>query len=177
MLRAPVQVDAARKEGVMARVLLLQRDMPVNVVYSVDQAVGAGCLNRRDDVLLVQFLFRIIREDSFEDGKRFPGFRPPGEAPIDIDGVCGAQTNKYIRFFEAEVNRQREGDPDAMKMVIDGRVDPIASGTPFGSLSGKIYKIWLMNLLYAGVRGKAAHEKIFKDPSFPKELTKSLFIA
>ncbi len=35
----------------------------VKVAYAVDQAVGLGCPNRRDDVLLVQHLLRVAWKD------------------------------------------------------------------------------------------------------------------
>ena len=161
----------------MARVLLVQANPLVNLVYSVDQAVGEGCPNRRDDVLLVQFLLRTLREDTEENGVKYPGFRPPGQDPIDIDGVFGPQTNKYIRFFDAELNRQRAGQPESAKVVTDGRIDPIASGGFYGSLSHKIYKMFLLNTYYAEIKGKPMHEKIYMDTSFPKELAKWLFMA
>ena len=161
----------------MARVILVQSNPLVNLVYSVDQAVGEGCANRRDDVLLVQFLLRTLREDTQDNGVKYPGFRPPGQDPIDIDGVFGPQTNKYIRFFDAELNRQRAGQPESAKVVTDGRIDPIASGGFLGSLSHKIYKMFLLNTYYAEIRGKPMHEKIYMDHSFPKELTKWLFMA
>jgi hypothetical protein len=54
----------------MARIYLVQNqpaDYWTKVFYTVDQAVGPGCPNRRDDVLLVQYFLRVARDDA-------PGF-------------------------------------------------------------------------------------------------------
>ena len=80
----------------MARVLLpTVRASGIAVMYSVDQAVGSGGANRRDDVLLVQF-FLLIARDS--DARGNQGFTPPGQQTIKTDGVFGPETAAYIKF-------------------------------------------------------------------------------
>ena len=74
----------------MARVFLpTVRASGIAVMYSVDQAVGFGGANRRDDVLLVQF-FLLIARDS--DARGNQGFTPPGQQTIKTDGVFGPET-------------------------------------------------------------------------------------
>jgi hypothetical protein len=152
----------------MARVYLLTKPKLTDRAYTVDQAVGQGCPNRRDDVLLVQFLLRVAREDAPDS----PGYRPPGQPPIAIDGHFGPGTLAHLRFFEEEGNRRNPENPT----VPDGRIDPVASGTPVGSLSGKLYKIFALNVLYVKRRGAAVHADMRRDPLYPAELTKSLYI-
>jgi len=42
----------------MARVSMITVSVGSRLFYNVDAAVGAGCPNRRDDVLLVQYFLR-----------------------------------------------------------------------------------------------------------------------
>jgi hypothetical protein len=86
-----------------------------NVMYSVDQTVGNGCPNVRDDVFLVQFFLRRLMDD---DVKQNGGFIPPGEEPIKVDGAFGRQTAAYIKFFQEETIRRTVGPNDK-------RVDPM----------------------------------------------------
>src|SRR5215470_5772632 len=100
----------------MAKVRLLDRQR-YREVYVVDQAVGPGGLNKRDDVLLVQLLLKIATESAPDS----PGFQPPGEDMIDTDGVCSPRTKKYIKYFQEEVDR-RQNRPLIQR---DGVVDPV----------------------------------------------------
>src|SRR5579862_5221120 len=98
-----------------ARVVLLANEK-IREVFVVDYAVGSACPNLKDDVFLVQFLLRV----GMLDGGGKQGFRPPGEAPIQIDGIFGKQTQTYISFFQKELNRRE----NAKKAEADGRIDP-----------------------------------------------------
>jgi hypothetical protein len=154
----------------MARVYLIKKPKPnsLRLAYTVDQAVGQGCPNRRDDVLLVQFFLKVAMEDATGS----PGYRPPGEKPITVDGTCGRQTVAYIKFFQEEGNRRNPGIPT----TTDQRVDPVLSGTTKGALAGTFYTILALNVIYKERRGDL-HLNISDDPLFPAELTKSLFIS
>ena len=95
----------------MARVFLVTPSGGTfTVLYSVDQVVGVGGLNRRDDILLVQFFLQVARDD---DARGNSGFIPPGEAPINIDGIFGRNTAAHIKFFQEE----------SLRRVGDGRVE------------------------------------------------------
>jgi hypothetical protein len=147
----------------MARVLLL-RNQPYDKVYVVDRSVGPGGTNVRGDVLLVQYFLRV----AMENGKASKGFVPPGEKPITIDGQCGGQTNRYIKFFQEEARRRGA----AVKQ--DGVVDPVVTGTVIGSISQSFYTIVAMNSAYRGRRSD--DHDIASDPLFPLDLTKELYI-
>jgi hypothetical protein len=136
-------------------------------MYSVDQPVGNGGVNRRDDVLLVQFFLRVAQEeDKASGGDRF---QPPGERPITIDGAFGRQTANYIKFFQEESNRRAGG------IRADQRIDPM-NGSLRGSGSGSLFTMAALNFDYFDRQGKGFHSNISIDFRFPNELRKSLFI-
>ena len=152
----------------MARVFLIKK--PMKVLYSVEQSVGQGCANRRDDVYLVQFFLRAAMEPSPETGT---GFIPPGQQPIAIDGSFGPQTNAYIRFFEQEVVRLNP----ATHLSQDGRIDPVPPNSGgYSATSGNIYKIYALNLAYFRRRGLQRHSEIGSDPLYPIALNPSLYV-
>lgn len=151
----------------MARVFHVKNaNAAVKVAYTVDQAVGAGCPNRRDDVLLVQHLLRI----AWKDVGASKGFRPAGETePLKADGVYGTKTAKFIKHFQEEANNRGAG------VAKDQRVDPVLSGTSSGSVSHKFYTILAMNAA-RNARQTGNQDDISRDPEFPAELTKSFYI-
>ncbi len=136
--------------------------------YVVDQAVGQGGANFRNDVLLVQYFLYV----AMEYGDTSPGYNPPGEQPIAIDGACGRQTIAYIKYFQEEGNRRNPGSPT----VVDGRVDPIANGTIVGPLSGRFYTILALNAAFRERRGVAAHDDLGGNGDFPQELFKCFYL-
>ena len=148
----------------MARVLLLRNQM-YDKVYVVDRTVGPGGQNVRGDVLLVQYFLRVAMESVGAS----PGFVPPNEQPIAIDGSCGSQTLRYIKHFQEEAVKR------GANVKKDGRVDPVQSGTVVGSISKTFYSIVAMNSAYRARRGNT-HE-LATDPFFPADLTKELYIA
>ncbi len=149
----------------MARVYLTGNTTQ-KLLYTVDQAVGAGGGNRRDDVLLVQLFLRVQTEPG---GSEAP-YQPPGRRPLAIDGVCGDDTLAYIRFYQEEARRRF---PQAA--APDGRVDPMRSGTIFASITHKEYMIASLNVGYREKRGDM-YLDIGKDPLFPAGLRKSFYI-
>jgi hypothetical protein len=155
----------------MARVYLVSNHSRLKLSYTVDAAVGPGCPNRRDDVLLVQFLLRVAMEDI--PGRPGSGYRPPGQAPIAIDGLYGPMTLAYIQYFEEEGNRRNPTN----QVTTDHRIDPVVGGQPGGSLSQRLYKILALNLLYLDRRSLAVHADIKTDPLCPAELVTSLYIS
>jgi hypothetical protein len=153
----------------MPRVYLFSRSnfQDLKVLYLTDQAVGAGCPNLPEDVALVQFFLRVAMENSAAS----KGYRPPGEAPINVDGRCGPQTIRYIRYFLEESNRRYPHEP----LKVDSRVDPIRSGTVASSISQTTYTIFALNVCYKTRRGDR-HIDIRQDPLFPQMLAKSFYI-
>jgi peptidoglycan hydrolase-like protein with peptidoglycan-binding domain len=149
----------------MARVYLRHHPQPLRVLYDVDAAVGRGGPNRRDDVLLIQLLLRVATEDSPDS----PGYRPPGEDLIAIDGSYGRQTQAYIDFFQQEAKRR---NPKQLPLT-DGKIDPLH--TPFRhDNNDQWHDITALNRLYQKRRG-AVHENIGNDPLFPAELGRSFY--
>lgn len=151
----------------MPRVFLFN-DPNMKIVYSVEQAVGQGCANRREDVLLVQLFLRVAMENR--NGR---SFNPPGESPIKIDGVFGKQTKNYIKFFEEELNRQSPG----AGVNKDGRIDPMSpSSGGLGSTAGITFKIARLNFEHLTRRGIEIHNDIKRDPLYPTALNPSLYV-
>lgn len=68
-------------------------------VYNIDYSVGQGRHNRRDDVMLVQKLLRLIYYETDYAAAR--GFPPLADVPdIAVDGSCGPVTRRYIVYFK-----------------------------------------------------------------------------
>lgn len=152
----------------MPRVYLSSLKQVSDVLYVVDQGVGAGAPNRREDVLLVQLLLRGLTTPGGGEA----AYLPPGQPLIKVDGACGAQTVAYIRFFTAENSRRFNGAP----RTHDGRVDPVVPGQSVGSISGAIYTILALNITYATMRGRPTHNDLRNDPNFPADLKKHLYV-
>ena len=141
-------------------------DSKIKVAYTVEQAVGGGGANRREDVLLVQHLLRI----AWNEVPASKGFRPPGETqPLKADGLFGPTTAKFIKFFQEEAVRR------GAKCATDGRVDPVLTGTPTGSISGTFYTILAMNAARNN-RQISNQDDIAQDPGFPTDLRKHFYI-
>ena len=140
---------------------------PQKFLYTIEGAVGRGGENRGDDVLLVQLFLRVQME---EGGAEAP-YRPPGRDPLLIDGICGANTMAYILYYQEEAKRRFPG----IAPLPDGKVDPMRSGTPFASITHKVYMIVSLNVGYREKRGDMVLD-IGKDPLFPAELRKSFYI-
>jgi hypothetical protein len=138
----------------------------ISVAYTVDSPVGLGCRNDRDDVLLVQHLLRI----AWSDAPNSKGFRPPGETqPLNVDGVWGPKSAKYLKFFQEEAKRR------GAKVLLDQRVDPCVTGRTRSGISHTFYTVLALNAVrnsrYSGNQGD-----ISKDPGYPAELDRCFFI-
>lgn len=139
---------------------------PITIAYTVSSAVGAGCPNRREDVLLVQHLLRI----AWKDGGGSKGFRPPGEMqPPAADGAYGPTTQKFINHF------QKEAKARGANVLQDGRVDPVGiTGGAQGSISGTFYTILALN---AARNSRQPNQGDIKaDPGFPAVLEPYFYI-
>lgn len=150
----------------MASLYLLSQSAPnIRVIYTIDQAVGRGCPNKRDDVALVQFFLRAVLEDGKE-------FKVPGPA-LAIDGICGAQTVDYIKSWQAQENKLSGGGQFAP--VQDGQVSPALDRSGVGSRSHHRYTIIALNVQYAHIAGVDKHSNIALDPRCPVNLLPSIF--
>jgi hypothetical protein len=150
----------------MARLYLINPSA-MKLVYTNDQAVGNGCPNRRDDVLLVQFFLKVI-----SDGPGKGDFTPTGRGPLSIDGLWGPISQAFLNQYIAVNSAENPTSP----LTRDGRVDPVVNGRVSGSRSGHVYTILALNNTYKNVRGPAALQDITIDSLFPQELRPSIQI-
>lgn len=148
----------------MARVYLTNFE-GMDVIYTVDQAVGTGCPNKRDDVLLVQFFLKVKSE-----GPQKSEFTPAGREPLKTDGVWGPASQAYLNHFLAVSLAKVKAFP----LKQDGRVDPVVGGRFTGPKTGHVFTIIALNSAYGNVRGSAALKDITTDSVFPQELRPSL---
>ena len=170
----------------MARVMLMPKGMAeYGHVYVTDDEVGAGRVNRRDDVLLVQFFLAALSSDLLQSGNRFFNYTNrrgvdfnytvPNHRPLQVDGTCGNETVAYIKHFQAEASKE-PGIKREFVMVGDGVVTPIRKGQPWGARSGQVLSIVKLNSEYAGMFGKSRLADITADPLFPAELQSSFYM-
>ena len=90
----------------MARVYLLDTSF-MKLVHTIDQAVGNGCPNRRDDVLLVQFFLKVVSEGPDQND-----LTPDGFGPMHIDGLWGPISQAYLNQY-IQVKKGCESDVPA----------------------------------------------------------------
>lgn len=160
----------------MARTLVLTKPAKLaSVAYVVDNAVGAGCPNQREDVLLVQFFLRALGPKA-ASGTTDQFYQPPGTPPLAIDGVCGQRTAAAIKTFQTQFDK---GEPDPAgwgALIKDGVVHPLNRGSMFGPRLGHLLTIVRLNSEYAFHFGVDRHNRIHQDPLFPRELLSRLFL-
>jgi hypothetical protein len=146
----------------MARVYLLSKTGPIiDLLYTIDQAVGRACPNLREDVFLVQFLVRRVLE-GWND--TLPG------PPLAIDGIFGKRTEEYIHHFQEGENKRVPG-----LMFVDGVIDPIKDRAGYVPKTDKGYTIIFLNTHYSDRYGKAWHSNIAIDPLCPASQLPSIF--
>ena len=132
--------------------------------FNVTMAVGPGAANRRDDVMLVQYLLKRI----YDHPERFdpPIHRPSGQ-DMTINGHFGRTTATWITHFQREVS-SRGGAP----IRADGRVDKSDSGG-VSSISRTVYTIVLLNKGFQLVDPIAFNDPV-TDNECPVELLRAL---
>jgi len=113
------------------------------VFYNIVQAVGKNCPNKRDDVMLVQYLL----------DWRYKNVQPKAATPkgvMKVDGICGGITLNWIQKFQLDIMLS------GYSIQADGRVDRIRNKQSFnGSLSNKIYTLGWLNWIVAYQEPKA----------------------
>jgi peptidoglycan hydrolase-like protein with peptidoglycan-binding domain len=146
----------------MANVKVMSRPTVLRVFYDVDDAVGRGCPNRRDDVYLVQFLINVLWDKKDTHGLLVGAAGKP--APR-VDGICGAETIAAIRKFQEYYGAS----------VVDGRVDPVPPGQQQGPIHHKFYTMIGLNANVGLLLSSDRHTLICNEPNFPLLLKKKLF--
>jgi hypothetical protein len=118
--------------------------------------------NRRDDVLLVQYLLKRVYQEWEKKGKPSNGV-----TQLKIDGMYGPKTQRAIEQFQLDA--AREGS----NIATDGCVDPERGPTPYSSISKTGYTIsWLNSTLW--MHNPALASDITRDPECPFELKHKL---
>jgi len=111
----------------MAHLLAPQKSLPtLPVFFNVDDVVGAvPAVNRREDVLLVQFAFTVIAS------KPSPASKPEFKAAAAAVRCTGTMDPATINAIRAAQQQARDlGDAGT---VVDGRVSPARGAYSFGS--------------------------------------------
>ena len=149
----------------MARVFL-SNTADVKVIYSVDQPVGKGGDNKRDDVLLVQFFLKVISESPGKES-----FKPTGKPALATDGIWGSTSQAYLDQFLLETNRR---NPGAKPVKVDARVDPMTGPTLSSNKGGTEFSVAAMQATCKSLMGVAVLNDITTHPKFPAALFQSL---
>lgn len=98
----------------------LQTNPELPVFYNVDDVVGAApAMNRREDVLLVQFIFKALGDKPSDN---MTGEEIAKVKAVTVNGICDAATIEAIRMVQ---KKKKGGNPAT---VVDGRVSPARSG-------------------------------------------------
>ena len=141
----------------MAKSTMAQSSEGPTLFYSVSAAVGPGAPNRREDVLLVQYLLR----ESFKG----PGFlaHPFPGPPLVVDGVASPN------LFAAIVHFQRVARLRGRTIATDGRVDAPVGEQMRGSISQTQYTIIFLNSAYDQARPQD-YPRVSKAGDCPAEL-------
>lgn len=140
----------------------------IRVFYTVDQSVGRGGTNSRQDVLLVQFFLRILCD---EVKKPSPiSLASTVKRPLKIDGLWGSNSQAYLDAWEKMINSAYGS------VLLDGKVSTMSSGTTAGSTTGSRYKMAVLNGNYGMYRNVDWHLNLTSDPLWPGELTSYVYV-
>jgi|GEM_PF-1202508 len=131
----------------------------------VPQSETAYGPNKRDDVMLVQYLLKRV----YQQGHRT---QPPlnqanGTAELKVDGLYGPKTQKAITDFQLEMRR------NGRSIATDGCVDPERGDSTTSSISKTGYTISWLNEYFWNLYPELA-PNIAVDPECPPELKASL---
>ncbi|MDI3382288.1 peptidoglycan-binding protein [Xenophilus aerolatus] len=107
-------------------------------VYNIDWSVGLIGSNIREDVMLVQALFRILYYElmGFNDNTQ-----PPPDEPgvIEVDGLIGPVTRRHIKHFQAQMAAR------GTKVTQDGSFDPFRAENQLSTRTHSRYSLELLN--------------------------------
>jgi hypothetical protein len=124
-----------------------------NVTYPVSKFMGG--VNRKDDVMLVQFLLKSYFRDPDNADAR-PGVN------LKVTGVFDVATDVSIRAFTGHIGRK------GISLTQDGVIGPCGN-TARGKYSRQYYKIYVLSRCYWDFMERTGQEKRYfhldKDPS------------
>jgi hypothetical protein len=124
----------------LARVDLLQTPALFHLFYNVDAAVGKNAPNRKDDVLLVQYLLKNASTLGFPKVFQWSVLNYP------LAGVWDRNWQSLLEVYtDTEIGAGN-------KMVADGRVDPVSGGRVTGAVHHRQFTIVVLNLRYGILR-------------------------
>ena len=118
--------------------------------------------NRRDDVMLVQYLLKRVYQEWEKRGEPSKGI-----SLLKIDGMYGPQTQRAIEQFQLDVARS------GRSIATDGCVDSERGDTAYSSISRTGYTIsWLNSTLW--MLNPSLASDITRDPECPYELKQAI---
>jgi hypothetical protein len=107
--------------------------------YNLDAAVGIGCPNSKDDVLLVQYLMTVC--------SKVPGLISLFPDMVPINGVWDKDWDGFLSYY------QDDWAKSGIATWRDRRIDPaIRTGRGMGPVHHKQFKILTLNVTYQGLR-------------------------
>lgn len=107
--------------------------------YNIDWSVGLIGSNIREDVMLVQALFRIFYYElmGFNDDMDPP---PDEPAVIAVDGIIGPATRRHIKHFQGQMVAQ------GYRVVQDGSCDPFRAQGQLSTVTHSTYTLELLDI-------------------------------
>jgi hypothetical protein len=141
----------------MARVDLLHGRGLQHLFYNVDAAVGKNAPNRKDDVMLVQYLLKNATTLGFPQVFKWNLLNYP---------IAGLWDKNWQGLLSAYIDAEAG---IGNKMVADGRVDPALTGRITGPVHHRQYVIVVLNLKYSIVRS-ADYPRLAEVADCPAEL-------
>lgn len=138
---------------------------------SATTITGSYLPNKRDDVMLVQYLLKRVyqRGQAAQPPLNAGGVGDP-HAPITelkVDGLCGPKTQGAINHFQMEMKK------NGRSIATDGCVDPEHGNSATSSISKTGYTISWLNKYFWILYPEVA-PNIYSDPECPPELKMSL---
>ena len=141
----------------MAKVDLLHGRTLHHLFYNLDAAVGTNAPNRKDDVMLVQYLLKSTSTLGF------PQIFKWNLLNYAISGVWDRNWQGLLSaYVDAETGIGN-------KMVADGRIDPVVNGRITGPVHNLQYTIVVLNLRFSMVR-TADYARLAELADCPTEL-------
>jgi hypothetical protein len=145
----------------MARIDVIRGHRANHLFYNVDAAVGKGCQNQRNDVLLVQYLLKEnMRLKTFS---YIPTTVLDGNVNVRVNGLWDEMWNVFLLNYQNDLKQRHK------PVVRDGRVDPVTGGRVLGPIHHTIYTMLWLNMGYLEVR-PADFPKIADAGDCPGEL-------